>query len=104
MTVIKIKNHTGDFAEDKDVARELRLTQIMPSLQKGEEITLDFSAVELTTQSFIHALISEAIRIYGIDVVDLLLFKGCNRTVRTIINVVVDYMQDTIILKDNDDE
>jgi len=104
MKPIHIKPHTGDFAEDKDVAKRFRLERIMPSLEKGEEVTLDFSGIELTTQSFVHALISEAIRIHGIDVVDLLIFKDCNKTVRTIINVVVDYMQDTIMLKEKDTE
>jgi len=41
-----------------------------------------------------HALISDLIRKYGIDVLDKIYFKNCNETVTKIINIVVDYMQE----------
>lgn len=92
MKTIDIFSYAGKFAENKDVARDLREKQLIPFL-KNEEVTIDFRNVDATTQSFIHALISDAIRNYGIGVLDRINFKNCNNKVQTIIEIVVDYMQ-----------
>ncbi len=84
---------TGPFAEDKDLARDIRLREITPTLKNDEEIILNFEGVESTTQSFIHALISELIREYGSDVLDKISFKKCNDHIQKIISIVVEYMQ-----------
>ncbi len=94
MKRIEIRVHAGVFAENKDTARELRLKELIPSLKKNEDIVLDFEGVEAATQSFIHALISDLLRKYGSDVLDHVEFKSCNDTVKKIITIVVDYMQE----------
>jgi len=94
MTEIKLFPKTGSFAENKDIAREIRLNELIPGLDAGEEVTLDFSGVDATTQSFVHALISDLIRKYSSTVLDRLLFKGCNDKIKEIINIVIDYMQE----------
>ncbi len=91
---ISIYNITGSFAENKDKAREIRINKILPALEKNEEVILDFSKVKITTQSFIHALISDAIRKKGASVLDVIYFKNCNDTVKKIIEIVVEYMQE----------
>lgn len=93
MKIIKLLPKTGVFAEDKDIARDIRIKYITPLLERNEEITLDFEGVESTTQSFVHALISELIRSFGSGILDNIYFKNCNRSVQEIINIVVDYMQ-----------
>lgn len=93
MLSIQILDIVGKFAENKDKAQELRNEKIVPALDRGEEIILDFSGVEAVTQSFIHALISDLIRKYGIDVIDRISFKNCDETIQKIIGIVVDYMQ-----------
>lgn len=90
---IKIFEKTGEFAENKDVARDIRLNEIMPTLRKGEDVILNFNGVNSATQSFIHALISDVIRKEGIDVLDKIEFKSCNDTLKKIIGIVTDYMQ-----------
>jgi len=94
MIEIKILPIVGSFAENKDLARDIRLKKIIPSLEKEQEITLNFKGIDSTTQSFIHALISDLIRNYGIEVLDKIYFKNCNEIVKKIINIVVDYMQE----------
>ncbi len=94
MIEIKLLPIVGSFAENKDLARDIRLKKIIHVLENNQEITLDFDGIDLTTQSFIHALISDLIRNYGIDVLDKIYFKNCNETVTKIINIVVDYMQE----------
>lgn len=92
---IKLFKQIGSFAENKDLARELRLKKLIPALEKKKMIVLDFENVEGATQSFIHALISDLIRKYGNEVLDQIQFKSCNETVQGIITIVVDYMQES---------
>jgi len=96
MRTIKIFDYTGDFAENKDVARKIRQEILIPEIQKGVNVILDFNGIDSATQSFIHALMSDVIRKYGSDVLDKLCFKNCNLTVKKIINIVTDYMQESI--------
>lgn len=93
MNIILFKQ-TGSFAENKDVARNIRVEKIIPALEKGGNIIIDFENVDGATQSFIHALISDLFRKYGDEVLDKISFKSCNETVKKIINIVVDYMQE----------
>lgn len=94
MKTIEIRARAGAFAENKDVARDLRLNELIPALENKEEIVLDFSGVDASTQSFVHALISDLLRKYGPSVLDRIQFKSCNETVRKIVAIVVDYMQE----------
>ncbi len=93
MKIIKLFPKTGSFAENKDLARDIRIKEITPALNQNKEVTLDFEGIETTTQSFVHALISRVIRDLGSEVLDRLYFKNCNKTVQGIINIVVEYMQ-----------
>jgi len=95
MTVVKVFQAAGDFAENKDIARQLRTEQLMPALDRGEKVLIDFANVSLSTQSFIHALISDALRKHGAGILDRLQFKGCNPPVQALIATVCDYMQDS---------
>ena len=91
--------YVSSFGEDKDKARQIREKHLAPALGEGESIVLDFSDVEDVTQSFIHALISEMIRVYTPHVLDLLEFKNCNEKVKTIISIVVEYTQDNLAME-----
>ncbi|MBI5332287.1 MAG: DUF4325 domain-containing protein [Candidatus Aenigmarchaeota archaeon] len=50
---IRITDMAGSFAENKDIARKIRLDSIIPALENGEDVVLDFERAEGTTQSFI---------------------------------------------------
>ncbi len=95
MTHIRLFKQVGSFAENKDVAREIRLKKIIPALEKGDDIILDFENVNSATQSFVHALISDLIRNYGSKVLDRISFKSCGEVVQKIIGIVIDYMQES---------
>lgn len=94
MIKIKLFPVVGSFAENKDLARDIRIKKIIPALKKNQEIILDFDGIDSATQSFIHALISDLIRNYGIEVLEKISFKSCTETIKKIINIVVDYMQE----------
>jgi len=95
MIQVKLFPLVGSFAENKDSAKLIRTKTLIPALKKNQEVTLDFKKVDSATQSFIHALISDLIRQYGAEVLDRIFFKNCSDTVKTIINIVTDYMQET---------
>lgn len=84
-------NVGSSFAEDKDVAKNLRQKYILPGLKDGRAICIDFYGIELTTQSFIHALISEAIRKYGDFALERIEFKSCGDIAQSVISTVVEY-------------
>ncbi len=95
MIHVKLFKQVGAFAENKDIARDIRLKKLIPALKKGQNIVLDFENIDGATQSFIHALISDLIRKYGNDVLDEIQFKSCNDVVKAIITIVTDYMQES---------
>ena len=98
MTYINMLDTVGDFGEDKDAAAFMRNTDLRPSLERGETVTLDFANVHLVTQSFVHALISDVLRKFGENVLDQLDFKNCDEGVKGIISTVVQYSLDTMDL------
>jgi len=93
--IIKVYDYTGDFAENKDLARELRIDYILPNLERKERVIIDFAKVKSTTQSFIHALISDVIRKRGAGALNNVYFRNCNEVIKKIIEIVTEYMQDS---------
>jgi hypothetical protein len=100
MKTIDLFGLVGSFAEDKDVAAKLRREVILPALASGEDIEIDFTGITLATQSFIHALISEALRRHGETVLSRMTFKSCSSAARGIIETVVQYVLETVQGKD----
>ncbi len=96
MKTIHIFDRVGEFAENKDIARDIREAEILPALAAHESITLDFTNVIGATQSFIHALISETFRMYGSAVLERISFKNCNETIQKIVTIVSEYMQESV--------
>ena len=90
-TKVKLTAGIAGFAEDKEYARNLRREKILPALQRGGDITLDFGLVKYATQSFVHALIGEALKKYGEAVLDRIEFQNCTPQLQSVIELVVDY-------------
>jgi hypothetical protein len=86
-----LESGVNGFAEDKDQARELRTSRLLPALARSEKVILDFSAVRYATQSFIHALIGEALQKHSENALEMLEFTHCTPQVRSVIELVVDY-------------
>jgi hypothetical protein len=89
--IIKIPSGPDGFMEDKDFARNLRREQIIPALLEGGSVVLDFSEVKYATQSFVHALIGEALRRFGEETLDHIEFRHCSQQLKSVIELVVDY-------------
>ena len=87
---------TGDFAEDKDAAAKIREEDIRSAVVLKRPVTLDFTGVSLVTQSFIHALVSDVLRTKGEEGLKYIIFKGCNKGVKGIVETVVQYSLETM--------
>jgi len=93
-TKIRLAAGVAGFAEDKDYARALRQEEILPALERGGRVALDFSQIRYATQSFVHALIGEALKKHGELVLDRIEFKNCTPQLQSVIELVVDYSLD----------
>ena len=100
--IIKLKQLAGEFAENKDIAKKVRVSEIMPALSKGHEVVIDFTGVSGATQSFIHALVSDPIREFKETAFDKLMYKSVNNDIREIISIVYRYMQESLYGESND--
>lgn len=98
---IKLFKKTGNFAENKDVARTIRIKKIIPAIENTEkDVIINFEGIDSATQSFMHALISDLFRNYGVEIFDRVKFKSCNETVQKIIGIVFEYMQESDLASD----
>lgn len=91
ITRIKLGPGVNGFAEDKDQAKKIRTEELLPALERGETVVIDFAAVRYATQSFVHALIGEALKKYGDNVLDHVEFQNCSPQLQSVIELVVDY-------------
>lgn len=91
MIEIKVPSGIEGFVEDKDLARSLRNEKIIPALNAGERVVIDFSEVKYATQSFVHALVGEALRRFGDKALNEIEFRNCSQQLKSVIELVVDY-------------
>lgn len=99
--VVFLFEETGPIAEDKRIARILREDRILPTiLNTSCDVVIDCDGVELATQSFVHALISQVIQIHPDAGTARIIYRNCSEEVRAVISTVVDY-SDLLDVDDN---
>lgn len=54
--------NVAEFEENVDIASNVRERKILPALNNGKMVVLDFSGIKFATQSFVHALIYKILR------------------------------------------
>ena len=96
MITVKMKDRIGSYGENKDIAKDIRQSIILPALERQKDVVIDFEGITGVTQSFIHALIAEPIRKFPNEIFDKITFKNCNDMVRVIIETVEEYMQESL--------
>ena len=92
MRTVRVTAPAGTtLAENKDEAQDFRDKVILPALDQGETVEIDFSEVDAATQSYIHVLIADAIRKYGEDVFDRIHFVRPTEGIVSLIETVFEY-------------
>jgi hypothetical protein len=91
--IIRLKDYFEHFAENKDVAKEIRENKIKKYIETASNpnIVLDFIEIDSSTQSFIHALISGLFQDYGEKALDYFEFKNCSKPIESLITTVINY-------------
>ena len=87
---IDMYNYCGERCEVKLEAINLRERKIIPAIQKGETVILDFSHAITATHSFLTALLADPIKILGLKSYKQIKIIGANETIRTVIDFVFD--------------
>ena len=59
---VELRRRFGPQPNDRDTAEDFCMDRILPALKSGREVILDFTETGLVTQSFVHALISQAVK------------------------------------------
>ena len=89
--IIRIAHRCGSFAEDKDIARDIRQKEIMSAIERSEVIILDFTDVDSSTQSFMHALFSQAFQDLGESALTRFEFRNCSKAIQSLVTTVINY-------------
>jgi hypothetical protein len=99
MINITLLPEISEFAENKDIARQMRIEKILPAIERKEMVVLDFHGVRYATQSFMHALINECLERFGESALDYIQFKNCTTDIQIIIETVVGYSLDPPVIQ-----
>lgn len=86
LIVVKVSR----FEEDVEAAALCRETKILPSINSGKMVVLDFDKVRFATQSFVHALMYKVIR-DGQQIGSTLSIANCTNATREAIMAVAAY-------------
>jgi hypothetical protein len=79
----------GPRVSDGERAAEFRMGRMDPYASLCTEIELDFTGIRIANSSFVNALVSGFIEQHGPQVLDRLVFKGCNPVVRVLVESAI---------------
>jgi hypothetical protein len=87
---LNISNYFGPNAEDKEMAARVRDKYILPNLEDGKVITIDFEGVKKAPHSVLGALLATPIERIGISAYKRLRFVNCRPEIRETIDFVMN--------------
>lgn len=77
------------IAENVELAKQLKERALLPKVNNGEMLIIDWEGVRFVTQSFVHALLSDVFKVRGS--LTRLSFRNCNNSVEESIRMVAAY-------------
>lgn len=86
LLVIRVR----DFEEDVEKAAEIRERAILPNINTGKMVVIDFAGVKFATQSFVHALMYKVVR-DGQQIGATLSIANCTNSTREAVMAVAAY-------------
>jgi hypothetical protein len=96
-TIIRVAPDASTLAQNKLRAEEIRTTEILPALRRGEVVSLDFAGVSLTTQSYMHALLAEVFRELGLEhSMGRVFLVAASHQVKQVARIVAGYVLDEL--------
>ena len=88
--VVSIFNYFGKYAEDKDAAIMFRDRRLMPAIEAGKKIDLDFRDVDTAPHSFLNALLATPVRRLGMKAYQQIRIYNAPGTIHEIIDKVME--------------
>lgn len=85
-----VSNYFGPYAEDKQAAIKQRDSKIMPAVEEGKAIVLDFDSVKSSPHSFLSALIATPIKILGMSAYKKIKIVNAAPEIRETIDYIFD--------------
>ena len=82
--IIRIKEYCENFAENKDIAKEIREKYIKKNIRSSNN-------PKIILESFVHALVSGLFQDHKEKALDYFEFKNCNKAIKSIITTVINY-------------
>jgi hypothetical protein len=87
---VSILNYFGKWAEDKDAAITFRDRHLLPAIEAGKRIDLDFKDVETAPHSFLNALLATPVRRLGMRAYQRIRIFNASGSIHEIIDAVLD--------------
>lgn len=85
-----IENYFGSYAENKEGAIRIRDTKIIPALETGKSVLLDFANVLSAPHSFLNALLATPIRTLGMEAYKRIRITNALSEIRETIDFIFD--------------
>lgn len=79
---MRIRDEIGDFCAEGRIGLDFLNNRIVPVLDSGESLILDFEGVRNMNSSFSNALFANLIRKYGTDIIKRIVFKNIRENVK----------------------
>lgn len=86
---VSILNYFGKWAEDKDAAIVFRDRRLLPAIESGKRIDLDFRDVETAPHSFLNALLATPVRRLGVKAYQWIRIYNAPGSIHEIIDAVL---------------
>ncbi|HNC00866.1 MAG TPA: DUF4325 domain-containing protein, partial [Leptospiraceae bacterium] len=87
---LNIKNYFGGYAEDKGEAINYRDKYLVANAKDDKDLILDFADVVNSPHSFLNALLSIPIKIYGMKAYKKIKVKNAQPNIRETIDFILD--------------
>jgi hypothetical protein len=87
---VSVYNHFGKYAEDKDAAIRYRDNHVMPAIEQGKKLDLDFDGVETAPHSFLNALLATPVAKLGPNAYQWIKVRNAPGAIHEIIQGVLE--------------
>lgn len=79
----------GSTLSNAENAARYRAERIESALASGNSIVLNFSGVRIANSSFMNALVAGVVQRHGEEVLDRIIFKGCNPVLHVLVEAAI---------------
>lgn len=87
---VSIENYFGRYADNKEEAINFRNRYLLPAVDEGKALVLDFSNVVSSPHSFLSALVATPIRRYGMMAYKKIKVVGASAEIRETLDYILD--------------